>query len=68
MNQVYYRGNAYNYEKIELNGTCVFALFRDGQLVQYAQEEELDIRSRVSLILDAYYTGKHSSISTPAIN
>lgn len=68
MNKVYYRGQPYDYEVVDLNGKRLFVLFNDGQLVQYIKEEELDIRSRVSLILDAYYNKVNDSISTGVLN
>jgi hypothetical protein len=56
MNKLYYRGIAYDFELTEVNEEPVYALYKDGSLVRHVKEEELDIRSRVSLILDTYYS------------
>jgi hypothetical protein len=56
MKEVYYKGQPYNYEVIGLMGQRVYVLYKDGELVEHVKEEELDIRSRVSIILDEYYS------------
>jgi hypothetical protein len=56
MEKVYYRGQPYSFEVIELMGERLFVLYKEGQLSHYVREDELDIRSRVSMILDAYYS------------
>ena len=56
MNKLYYRGNAYDFTFSEVNANRCYTLFLDGKRMHEVSEEELDIRSRVSLILDAYYT------------
>ena len=56
MNKLYYRGNAYDFTSSEVNAKRSYTLFQDGKPVYQISEDELDIRSRVSLILDAYYT------------
>lgn len=68
MNKVYYRGMAYDYEIAELAGNRVFALYKDGQLLSFVKDEELDIRSRVSWILDAYYNTSKSSLQSEVLN
>ena len=55
MKKLYYRGQPYDYEVAELMGTRFFVLYQNGEVVQYVKEDELDIRSRVSMILDDYY-------------
>ena len=61
MNKLYFRGIAYDFEVIESNNERAFALLKDGVQFRVVTEEELDIRSRVSLILDAYYSTAQSS-------
>ncbi|HYF69837.1 MAG TPA: hypothetical protein VD884_16955 [Ohtaekwangia sp.] len=68
MNKVYYRGMAYDYEIAELAGNRVFALYKDGQLLRFVKDEDLDIRSRVSWILDAYYNTSKSSLQSEVLN
>ena len=55
MKKLYYRGQPYDYEVAELMGKRFFVLYQNGEVVQYVKEDELDIRSRVSMILDDYY-------------
>jgi hypothetical protein len=55
MKEVYYKGEAYQYEVIDLKGKRMFQLFRDGVLKHSVEQCELDIKSIVSLILDSYY-------------
>jgi hypothetical protein len=61
MNKLYFRGIAYDFEVTESNNERAFALYKDGELFRIVNEEELDIRSRVSLILDAYYSTVQST-------
>lgn len=62
MKKLYYRGHAYDFEIAELMGNRFFVLYKDNEVVQYVKEDELDIRSRVSMILDAYYKAPQSSL------
>lgn len=55
MKVVYYKGEPYEYEVSESGGKRIFQLFRDGKLAYKVEQAELDIKSIVSLILDAYY-------------
>jgi hypothetical protein len=55
MNQVYYKGLPYDYQIIDLKEKRQFQLFSDGVLVHSVEQNELDIKSIVSLILEAYY-------------
>lgn len=66
MNKLYYRGKAYDFRRNILADGHVFTLLNEGQPVCNVKEEELDIRSQVSLILDAYYTTVRPSAS-PAV-
>jgi hypothetical protein len=67
MNKLYYRGKAYDFKQTLLADGRVFTLLHDGQPVHNVREEELDIRSRVSLILDAYYTTVRPSASSAVL-
>jgi hypothetical protein len=67
MNKLYYRGKAYDFRQNKLANGRIFTLLNDGQTVYNVREEELDIRSRVSLILDAYYTPVRPSASSAVL-
>jgi hypothetical protein len=67
MNKLYYRGKAYDFRQNTLADGRVFTLLNEGQPVCNVREEELDIRSRVSLILDAYYTTVRPSASSTVL-
>lgn len=68
MKKLYYRGQAYDFEISELMGKRYFVLYKNGEVVQYVKEDELDIRSRVSMILDAYYNIPQSSVQNNVLN
>ncbi|MBT1703352.1 myotubularin family protein [Chryseosolibacter indicus] len=55
MKEVYYKGQPYQYQVLELTGKRLFQLFQDGKPVHTIEQSELDIKSIVSLILDSYY-------------
>ncbi len=55
MNKLYYRGQPYDFTVSEILGKRYFVLSKDGKVVEHVKEDELDIRSRVSMILDDYY-------------
>lgn len=67
MKKLYYRGQAYDFEVAELMGNRFFVLYRNGEVVQYVKEDEVDIRSRVSMILDDYYRPSTPSIQSKAV-
>jgi hypothetical protein len=67
MNKIYYRGKAYDFRQNILADERVFTLLDEGQPVYKVREDELDIRSRVSLILDAYYTTVRRSSSSAVL-
>jgi hypothetical protein len=68
MKKLYYRGQPYDFEISDLLGKRFFVLYnKDGEVVQYVKEEELDIRSRVSMILDEYYRVPRSTVRTNAL-
>lgn len=64
MKKVYYKGQPYDYESIDLMGKRLFVLYKDKELMHYVKEDELDIRSRVSFILDAYYGTSRTPVQT----
>lgn len=66
MKTLYYRGQPYDFEVAELMGKRFFVLYKNGEVVQYVKEDELDIRSRVSMILDAYYTAPQTTLNRNA--
>lgn len=55
MKEVYYKGQPYTYETIEMNGKRLFQLYENGILKHTVEQGELDIKSIVSFILEAYY-------------
>ena len=67
MNKLYYRGKAYDFRQTTQSDGRVFPLLSEGQPVYNVREEELDIRSQVSLILDAYYTTVRPSASSAVL-
>ena len=66
MKEVYYKGKPYQYKVIDLNGKRHFQLFEDGILKHSVEENELDVRTLVSLILDAYYKNVNPVTKSPA--
>jgi len=55
MKEVYYKGRPYEFKVIDLKGRRQFQLFEKGTLKHSVEENELDIKSIVSMILDSYY-------------
>jgi hypothetical protein len=64
MKEVYYKGQPFEYQVIDLKGKRQFQLFRDGVLMHSVEQCELDIKSIVSLILDAYYRSSQKQLHT----
>ena len=56
MKEVYYKGQPYQCRIIELKGKRQFQLYKNEVLMHSVEQSELDIKSIVSLILDAYYS------------
>ena len=67
MKKLYYRGQPYDFEVSEFMGKRYFVLYKDGEVVQYVKEDDLDIRSRVSMILDDYYKIPNSPVQTNVV-
>jgi hypothetical protein len=55
MKEVYYKGQAYQYKVVANNGRREFQLLENGTVKYSVDENELDVKSIVSLILDSYY-------------
>lgn len=66
MKEVYYKGQPYEYQVIELTGKRQFQLYREGVLMHSVEQCELDIKSIVSLILEAYYQSSKKQMHTGA--
>lgn len=67
MNKIYYKGKAYDFRQDMLADGRVFTLLNEGRPVHNVREDELDIQSRVSLILDAYYATLRPSASSAVL-
>ena len=55
MRRIFYKGIPYESLEVAMDGKKKFALYQDNQFVHFLDVEEIDNRSRVSLILDDYY-------------
>lgn len=62
MKTVYYRGEPYTYVITETKGKRKYSLYHSGVLKHFVDEDELDKRSVVSIVLDSYYRQLKSSI------
>lgn len=66
MKEVFYKGEPYQFEVMEVQGKRVFQLYRDGVMKHAVEQSELDIKSIVSLILDSYYRNTQPNIQRKA--
>jgi hypothetical protein len=64
MKEVYYKGEPYDYKVIDLKGKRQFQLYREGVLMHSVEQCELDIKSIVTLILEAYYRNAQKTVNT----
>ena len=64
MKEVYYKGHPYQFQVVNGNGKRIFQLFKDGALAHTVEQCELDIKSIVSFILDAYYRNSQPLVRT----
>jgi hypothetical protein len=55
MKKIFYKGVPYESLEVSIDGKKKFALYQNNQFVHFIDAEEVDNRSRVSLILDDYY-------------
>lgn len=67
MSEVYYKGHPYQYKVIEQNGKRQFHLYKNGDLKYAVEQGELDVRSIISFILDAYYRNTESDINSAGL-
>ena len=67
MQEVFYKGQPYQFKIIEIQGKRLFQLFKEGSLMHSVDQTELDIKSAVSLILDAYYENIKTNTQTGAL-
>jgi hypothetical protein len=68
MKEVYYKGKPYAYKVIELKGNRQYQLFESGVLKHSVDENELDIKSVVSLILDSYYKNVKPALKSTVLS
>ena len=68
MREVYYKGKPYQYKLIDLNGKRQFQLYEGDVLKHSVEENELDIRSIVSLILDSYYKNVKPAVRSSVLS
>ncbi len=68
MKEVYYKGQAYSYKVLTVNGKRHFQLLENGILRYTVEENELDVKSIVSMILDSYYRNIRSSQKTSVLS
>jgi hypothetical protein len=68
MKEVYYKGKAYAYKLVDSKGRRQYQLFDNGSVVSTVDENELDIRSIVSLILDSYYKNVKPSVRSSVLS
>jgi hypothetical protein len=68
MKEVYYKGKAYAYKTIDLKGKRQYQLFENDTLVHSVEENELDIKSVVSMILDSYYRNIRPAAKSTVLN
>jgi len=66
MKKVYYKGQPYEFKTTgNTVGKRHFQLYKNNVLMHTVQEQELDKKSVVSIILDAYY---NNPANVPALN
>jgi hypothetical protein len=67
MKEVYYKGQPYQYQIIELGGKRHFQLYKNGVMEHLVEQSDLDIKSIVSLILDAYYKNTQPKVQSQVL-
>lgn len=68
MKEVYYKGKPYEFKVIDLKGKRQFQLYENGTLKHSVAENELDVKTIVSLILDAYYRNVKSTTKSEVLH
>ncbi len=61
--EVYYKGQPYQYEIIEVGGRRHFKLYEKGELKHSVEQGDLDIKSIVTFILDSYYRSAPAKVT-----
>jgi hypothetical protein len=61
MKKIFYKGVPYESLEVAMDGKKKFALYQNNQFIHFIDVDDLDSRSRVSLILDDYYEAVRSS-------
>jgi hypothetical protein len=67
MKQVFYKGQPYDYTVVDQQGKRQFQLFTEGNLAYTVEQSELDIKSIVSLILDAYHRNTQARVQSSQV-
>jgi hypothetical protein len=67
MKEVFYKGHPYEYKIVNVMGKRQFQLFKEGVLQHTVEQCELDIKSIVTLILDAYYRNAQNRAQAQAV-
>lgn len=68
MKEVYYKGKPYQYKMVEVKGKRHFQLFENGAMKHAVEENELDIKSIVSMILDSYYRNVKPAVKSSVLS
>lgn len=55
MKRIFYKGVPYESLIIDMEGRKKYALYQNDQFMHFIDEDDVDKKSRVSIILDAYY-------------
>ena len=55
MKRIFYKGVPYESLAVDMEGRKKYALYQNDQFVHFIDEDEVDKKSRVSIILEAYY-------------
>ena len=67
MKEVFYKGKPYQFKVVNQDGKREFQLMENGLVKHSVAENELDVKSIVSLILDAYYRNVKTAPSKSAV-
>jgi hypothetical protein len=67
MKEVFYKGRPYQFKVVNQDGRREFHLMENGAVKHIVAENELDVKSIVSLILDAYYRNVKTTPSKSAV-
>lgn len=62
MKKVYYKGEPYEYKAVDIGDKRQYSLYQNGLLMHFVEEEELDKKSVVSMVLESYYNSIRSAV------